>query len=306
MRTIRIVSCILAAQFLSAGPASEAQAQAGSVDVQVSATPVPTAQREPIHFELVRGLILFRAKVAGRDLWMLLDNASERTLIDTAFAEAAGLKVGPPAGTMQTPVGTMPKRPVWDVQVNLPGQLDLHTPMAAVDLSSLSKFAGRKVEAVLGNDWLGLVAIVTKAQSHTLELVPSGNVNADVPFVPLSGTLPMLEISIGGKPLSVKLDLASDAMLTLTPAAWAKVAPAAAKAAQTKKPMPDGTIHDVGTVIVPEVLMGGFSRQNIPAVIGAAGLEGVDGALGAPFITDQDLGLDIKAGRLWVTAPSKP
>ena len=72
-------------------------------------------ERAPLAYETVGGLILFNVKLAGRDVWMLLDNRAERSVVDTAFARDAGFAVEALPGMIRTPTGTLPKQLVRDV-----------------------------------------------------------------------------------------------------------------------------------------------------------------------------------------------
>jgi hypothetical protein len=82
-------------------------------------------ERTPQSFAFVGNLIFFKARLADREVWMLLDNRSTRSLIDAELATSLRLLVETRKGqTMRTPTGTLPYRIAMDVPLLVPGQME--------------------------------------------------------------------------------------------------------------------------------------------------------------------------------------
>jgi hypothetical protein len=266
-------------------------------------------QRKPLPYETVGGLIIFKARVAGREVLMLLDNRAERSTIDLALARDAGLTLVP-GGTARTPTGEIPFLRALDVPLVLPGQFETRTRLAAMDLSAISKAMGRKIEAILGGDFLGALTISANSGKSQLSFVPSGvaKVPPTIPPIALIGARPQLEVTIGGKPLVVTLDLGSNQALSLTPEAWARVG--AKDAVFTSRPVfhADGQPHMVDFTRVPEMKLGALKRRDVEVSVRPWQAANGDGIMGIGMLKESDFLLDIKLGKLWVIPrlPSKP
>jgi hypothetical protein len=187
----------------------------------------PGVQPQPAPYETVGGLILVRAGVVGKPVWALLDTGSARSIIDLSFAEGAGLKVGPPEGTIALPSGEAPRRFVPGITFIIPKQLGvLEAEFAAVDLEAMSKTMGRKVEFVLGYDVLSRFAVTIDPVTRTVSFGKSGET------APPAGStaIPMvdqwrLDVVVAGEPIRVALDTGANSTLILNPEAWGRIGP---------------------------------------------------------------------------------
>lgn len=68
----------------------------------------PKDGRAPLAYALVEGNIVFKATLADREIWAILDTGAERSIVDVGFAGQARLTVGPPEGTIRTSTGPVP------------------------------------------------------------------------------------------------------------------------------------------------------------------------------------------------------
>jgi hypothetical protein len=299
-----VVLLALATVAQQAGPVVGADQPAAGAPASKNTVSIRSLEREkraPVPYEEVNGHIIFRANVAGRDVWVLLDNLAFPSIIDASLARSAGLRIDPPSGTIRTPTGTVPKQRVWDVPMLVPGQLEVQTSLAAVDLAFISKAMGRKVEAVFGGDLLGQLAIKLDSGRRNLTFGPPGssNVSAMIPMIPLQSQRAQLQVLVGDKPVTVALDLGSNGALTLTPEAWARVGSKDAVASSGLAAHGEGQVYAADIVRVPEVRLGSLTRKDVRISVrpmpGAA-----DGTMGTALLTDTDFILDIKAGKLWL------
>lgn len=90
-----ILSGLLAGQSVSP-PNPSPSPPATSSEVQVKVRFTPPAAHKSAAYELVHGHVAFKAVVAGRDVWALLDSGAERSLIDTTLATDAGRRLSEP------------------------------------------------------------------------------------------------------------------------------------------------------------------------------------------------------------------
>ena len=107
---------------------------------------VPAESRGPLPYELVRGLIVFKMAVNGKEALAILDTGASRSIVDLNFALANGLAVSSETQTGTTPNGTITVRLVDNVSIALPGQFEGSLPqIGALDLASVQANAGRNI-----------------------------------------------------------------------------------------------------------------------------------------------------------------
>lgn len=169
MPRFSLSSVWLAAAMLLAGPQPVA---AESPPAEVS---VHFLARAPVPFELVRGALFFKAVVKGRDAWATLDNGASESLLDRAFALNAGLALGEPNGELSTPTAKISKRSVTDVPILIPGAIEFTAPLSAVDLAPFSSALGRKIEFVLGREYLSKLELLVASGAGEFMLGPTGS-----------------------------------------------------------------------------------------------------------------------------------
>ena len=248
----------------------------------------------PIPLELVEGRILFEVVLAGKPAWALLDNRSERSIIDTGFARAAGFEAGAPDGTFQSPLGEVSKRRVSNVPFTVSHQLEMVAPgLAAVDLKPLTAVYSREIAFVLGQDYLRLMALMVESTTLTLRIGATGRVK-------IPSTLSPVEIrpdnhrvqgEIFGKQLSMTIDLGFDGVLRVTPQAWASLNSAAGGGAIS---------GHFGKARVAEVTIGLLTAKSVPIEIAALPAADGDAILGMGFFKQSNFLLDVSAGKLWI------
>jgi hypothetical protein len=280
-----------------------------SIDIRIpKATEV-----KPGPIEIVKGHVLFRAKLSGRDALIMLDNRASPSVVDTGFAQGNGLRVEALEGTIRTVHGTVPKRIVRNLTLSVPGVIDVQTGgMAAVDLDPISRAIDRKVDGIFGGELLAHLALVVRSSQGTFQLGRSGALNPPIPHVPLLDDRPKVALKVGEETVTVTLDLGDNGMLALTPEAWKRVGGDSAKLSTAGSLGADGQPYIVDKGVLPSVTLGRFTRRNVAVrVMPDIGSANGDGRLGIGFLADCDFALDIKAGRLWViprlrSAPRAP
>lgn len=237
----------------------------------------------PAPYELAGGLVVFKMTVAGREAWALLANRSERSLIDEGFAAAAGLTVAPADGTLETPLGTAPKRRVSNVSIIVPRQFEAQgLAVGGVDLKPLSARLGREIAFVIGEDIFDFVGVSIDPRTNEFRMAPSGQITVQGrPPVPLQDG--RIDASAAGKPLPLTVDLGFEGTLRVTPAAWARL---------------QGT-EPSGPAFLSDVNIGPLTGTRIPTAVSAMPPKDGEAALGMGFLKHNAFALDIRAGRLW-------
>jgi predicted aspartyl protease len=301
-----IFSGVLAGQGVSPPPPSPSPPTT-SIEIQVRARFAPPAAHKPAAYELVRGHVTFKAVVAGRDVWALLDTGAERSLIDTSLAADAGLQIGAPQGTVRTSTGSsIPKRRVSDVQISIPDQLEIQSPaVAGLDMAALSAAMGRKIEFVLGADFLSRLAFKLDPAKRTLDLYPSGVLQppAGFPSLPLKDGY-RIEIDVDGKPVVVQVDLGAASALTLQPNAWRRVGPANASVERGETVGVDGLKQAADFGVLPVVSLGVNRYTNVRTKIFPWPSDDTEGAIGMDLLDRLFIVLDAQAGKMWLAPPA--
>jgi hypothetical protein len=299
---MRILGVILTPLVAFANPAA-AQVDAPpprTATVQVSVNLIKEG-RAPVPFELVKGNILFRAHVAGKDVWAMLDNRADPSLIDTGFARDAGLRVGPPTGVIRTATGVLEKSLLFDVPIAIPGQVEFRAPITAVDLSAYSKIMEHSIQLVVGREYLGNMELFVSPGSKTFMLGRSGSLVPPNRFAPiiLENNRPQLKLLISGREALVTLDLGFSGALMLNPSAWARLAPGT-KLTPHMIANGEGKLIDAKLGYVPEVVIGQLTAKNLPVNIAPTVPADSDGLLGMGILSRFDFLLDIPASKLWI------
>lgn len=258
----------------------------------------------PTPYEIVEGLIVFRVSVAGREVWAILDNGAQRSLMDEAFAREAGLTPGVPSGDYIAPSGAkLPRRPVFDVSLVVPGAFEAKLPtVQALNTAVMSKHMGRKIDFVFGADLAGLLVIQADPERRSLRMGPSGAVRAapGVPLLALLDGTAQVQAMIGGKPVRLTIDLGSNSGVTLTPQAWDRLG-LGIETHPGVRTNADGRPQRIETAMLPQIRLGDVTVEAVQATIGPwAGVDVVDGVIGMGVVGRYPFLLDIRQGKLWL------
>lgn len=268
------------------------------------------ARRKPLPIELFRGIALFKATLGGRDVWMMLDNGADRSLIDVKLLEPLGISSEAREGSkVRTPTGTLPYRVALDVPLVIPGQLEIRMPMAAIDLSAMSGALGHPIDAVLGADLLNNMVFALDAGRGILQLMPVGaKVNFQVQPIILTKGKPQLEVTVDGKPVQLTIDLGYSGEVSLSPEAWARVGPPDAKKETRLSTHAEGQAYSIDHSSVPTVTIGGVERRNVGVDIRPIPAKDGEGWIGMGLMSQFVMVMDMTAGKLWLIPrlPSTP
>jgi hypothetical protein len=257
--------------------------------------------RSPVPFEVVKGKLVFRALVADRPVWALLDTGMQVSLIDSHFAQQNKLTDGGPIRPLVTPTGSLPMSRLDAVRVAIPGQVTLAASFASVDLGFASSYLGRTIDLVIGEPYTSSLALVIFGPSHRLEISPSASLSLphNTPFAPMTQS-GEVEVLLNGATIRAKLDLGSAEDLVLTEQGWAKVGLSGAKATEATSAGLDGTPRPSLHTSVGEMRVGPFQASNVSVSRQLLTAKDGDAVIGLGFLSKFNFAIDQKAGKLWL------
>lgn len=263
----------------------------------------------PIKFERFQGLIFFQGKINGMPATILLDNGFSHTTIDAAFARRIGLTIRGTDKTARSGTGEVPFGIAEGVSIEVPNQLRLDGAAAIVDFSAMSAGMLHRIDAVLGGDLLGQLAISIHPSQNILMLVPSGSAtpragmhNREIPLV--AGD--QIEGQINGQPVRLQIDLGSNGVATLSDAAWQRVFPDDSKATKADSIRVEGA-NLAGRRITGNTLSFSGTKIEGAPVDNSGPLPGSqDGLLGQGILSTVDFILDIPAKKLILMRELRP
>lgn len=271
--------------------------------------PVP-ARRHPLPYETAHGLLLVRGTVAGRPAWILLDTGAGRTLVDTGLARGAGLRLDTAPIAIRTPSGALAGNRVAELDIAIADQLAVRLSQAgAADLRPISTLLDRPVEAVLGWDVLGRIAILVDPRGPALSFSASGLLPppAGATWLPLTGR-GRIPVGVGKTEVSLFLDLGSNHVLSLRTDVWDRLAPAGAgtRPFNVTHARGEGRTERLGTL--PEIAFGRGTIRDIATVIETGERDGDEGHVGTGLLARFAFMLDAGQGRFWylLVTPAAP
>ena len=299
------LACLLPSASVSAEQQATAPARASTrFDIRF----VPRAERHAVPYERVRGTALFRAEVDGREVWAMLDNRVTSSVIDAAFARSLGIELDTPAGRFRTPSGSLERWRVPDVAIRVPGQISMHRPMFATDLSFLSAVTGRPVSLLMGNEFFDGLAVLFTPHDRTIQFAPSGTMElpADTPHLVLQDDRPRVEVMIAGRPAVLTVDLGFNGDIAVNESAWTTLGLNALPVAAGRAANANGRVFAMSSAIVGEVVLGSTSVRDVKVTLQPVFPDDGDGFIGLGLLSRFTFALDVRARRLWLIAPEDP
>lgn len=290
-------------------PAREASQFRSDVNAKVKGRMLPKEQRAPVAYESPNGGLFFRANIAGREVWAMLDTGATYSLMDIELARSAGLSIGTPEKSVETPSGEVTMQLVSDVPILIPGQFQVHYPrLAGVDLTPVSNDAGREIDFILGQEFLRPLVIIVDPTKRMFFLAPSGSFRAPRGAIEVdlqSETEPQIELTIHNEKALVTLGTGLYDQLALAPAAWARILPDGVSVGADKTSANDAEGQPVAkrSAMLPEVQIGSLRLTNVQVTKSSIPGE-VDGILGMGILGKFRFALDISKAKLWLGAAS--
>ncbi|MES2097182.1 MAG: hypothetical protein V4459_10535 [Pseudomonadota bacterium] len=294
-----VAICLLLAGMADAQPVSPIRA--GKAPEQTLA--VRLVQGEgwaPLPYEPVKGVILLQAEILGQQGTVLLDNGTDRTLVDVHFAQRAGISLVDSRIGANTGLTRLSVLLAKGVTLTLPHTLTAQGEMPAIDLAPMSAALGRPIAAVIGGDLLDRVAVMVRPGKRQVAIVGSGGITpgAGAIVIPVAKGN-QVEAEINGRLVHLKIDLGSNGAVRLTDAAFDRVNAAAVVSSGGSRTGADGIMRTT-RAIRADVRVGAVSAKNVSIDSGYA-QSGADGLLGNGFLSHADMILDLQKGQLVLT-----
>lgn len=267
---------------------------------------VPREQREAVPYELGRGTVVFKALINGREVWAFLDNRASGSLIDEALARSLGLQLNSVAGRVITPTGALERWRVSErVDISIPGQVGMQTPVSATDLSLLSAVAGRPISLIVGKEYFDVLVFVFTPRNRQFQLGPSGSLRlpADAPYLILQNDRPQIEVMVAGRPTLLTIDLGYNGDIALRQEAWDRLGISELPTTPNASVNMDGLITPSVATTLDEVSLGSRRVKDVKVALTTAFPDDRDGLIGFGMLSRFNFALDIKARRLWLIPP---
>jgi hypothetical protein len=235
--------------------------------------------------EIVKGLVIFEALVNNRPATILLDNGTGRTVVDTRFAQRAGIPISQTAAKALTGSAEIATFRTGRTVLDVPNAFTLTSELASFDLRQMSQALGRQIDAVLGSDAVNLMAVMLQPDKKQVAFLPSGSIKLDGPDVARLPLLPgnVVEATINGHKVRLLVDFGYSGAVRLSDAAWKQVAGGSEKGTAVQNGITaDGTALR-SRVATGALRIGSISSQTAPIASGYVPVGASDGLLGSGF-----------------------
>lgn len=302
-----LVITLLAAALL-AQPAEAPPAATAPSSITFQARGVPREQRAPVAYE-AGALIVFKATIAGREVWALLDTGAEASVMDVGLAREAGLAMATRVKGARTASGDIPTWDVADVPMLIPGQFEArHPKMPAIDLSSAPGMDGRKLGFVLGRDFLRPLVLLVDPERRTFQLGNSGSFRSPPGATALDLTpgLPQVTATLEGKPVKLNLDTGLNGELSVSPEAWDRLVPPDAAVWNAVSMDAVGRQRTTRNAQRPDFVLGPARIASVKVTDSPRAFHGADGDMGMSVLSRFRFALDLSAGKLWLSPVRSP
>jgi hypothetical protein len=197
---------------------------------------------------------------------------------------------------------------VPDVAIRVPGQISMHRPMFAADLSFLSAVTDRPVSLRMGNEFFDGLAVLFTSHDRTIQFAPSGTMElpADTPHLVLRDDRPRVEVMIAGRPAVLTVDLGFNGDIAVNESAWTTLGLNALPVAAGRAANANGRDFAMSSPIVGEVALGSTSVRDVKVTLQPVFPDDGDGFIGLGLLSRFTFALDVRARRLWLIAPEDP
>lgn len=266
---------------------------------------LPERSWKPTSIELVYGGIFFQVEVNGRLIWAMLDNGLDRSTIDSGFARQLGLRADIDPGSLSTLNQVLLTSLVHGAMVNVANQLNFQADLVGTDLKPLSALIGRPIGFVLGNEYLSNLAYFIDTQNWRLYLRRSGKIRPNtvstrVPLV--QGKL--IDATLNGKPVRLKLDLGFNGTVKLSRDAWLRSVPANSPTRHSSSFDASGRKSATTLALSADFRLGEI-RATMPVSTDQGNMLGTDGFIGMGFFRYFNTLVDTPRGEMMLI-PHQP
>lgn len=266
-------------------PLPAGQSAAASTEDATVETP-PGDQWAPASMEIHRGLVLFKARVEGRDILALLDNGADVSMIDLALARKVGLALEAAAPTIKTSTGQMKAFTAPKIRFEIPKHVTFVGRVAATDLTGFSRAVGRPIEAILGGDYLNKMAVGLYPKNNALYIMRSGAMRPrGEAFSFTLNDRTEVDAAINGRPMKLSIDLGSNGAVALSSKAWSRAIPPSAQVRNEGTADASGVIKARKVARGTKFQLGSLTATDLSVTLEDKRVRPGDGFIGMAFLS---------------------
>ena len=248
--------------------------------------------------DLSKGTIFFEAYVNGTRVWVLLDNGSDNTLIDSTLARELGIPLVGADKNIRSPSGVLRTFVAERIKLQIPNQIEMTGPVYAADLAPISDLIDRPIGLVLGNDVLANLSYVIDARNSRILFVSSGAIELNGPNVrTVSFDNGILKGRLNGRDVRLRIDLGSSYPISIFENSWAKIF--GDVSGDRTSTSADASGHAQTVEILTEIdfeLAQTSSKTSVTRIVHPS--TEIDGHVGFSFFADKVVVIDQDAGVL--------
>jgi hypothetical protein len=228
-------------------------------------------------------------------------------VLDLEFARSLGLQLMP-IERGATPDGEIERWRGPEVDMTIPGQIQMRTPSSATNLSAVSALVGRPISLIVGKEYFDVLAVVVTPTDRQFQFARSGSLRlpADTRYLTLLNTRPQVQATIAGRPLVLTVDLGYNGDIALSPQAWARLGFGDEPSVPNLSATAAGRVTGGAARQVDEVLLGSTSFTDVAVTSRPLLPEHGDGLIGFAMLSRFNFAIDINARRLWLISPVPP
>ncbi|MHA6721170.1 aspartyl protease family protein [Sphingomonas sp. RS6] len=250
---------------------------------------------------------MFRAKVNGREVWALLDNQAQNSLISNDFVISLGVRTDGAPKPLNTAQGTSTMALTEPVEIVIPGQAQFRMPLFSTSLSGATMVAGKKVDLILGGDLFKGLGFSISPSNSSFSIGPSGAAHPPAPYyrVGLENREAQVKVMIGTEVLLLRIDLGFDGGVAVEPEVWKRLSRSGPR---TKKHIMDlhGNLSAVDYESLPSVRLGNMAFHDVPVCNCPLRAGTGDGLVGMAIFRQASFVLDQGARALWIAPTRAP
>ncbi|MEM1197011.1 MAG: retropepsin-like aspartic protease [Pseudomonadota bacterium] len=175
-------------------------------------------------FDDEKGVVLFRAKLEGQDIWAMIDTGSDYSVVSERLVQELGLEKDQSEVSIDTISSSQNSRRIRDLNFEHIGQYSMVRDFYSFDLSGISKALGRQVDALIGYDLLRQLSFVLDSKNKRMLILISGMITPEdgrYRAIRLDGGV--FEGTLNGVRTRFAVDLGSNGQISLHEKAWDRI-----------------------------------------------------------------------------------
>lgn len=176
------------------------------------------------NFDDQDGVVIFKAKLEGKEIWALLDTGSNYSLVSESFIEEFSIKTEDTQEIISAESSSQSSRVVSGLTFEHIGQYTMNRQFYTFKLEGMSEALGRRIDVVIGYDLLKQISFVLDGKYKRLLMLPSGMISADSDrYTTVNIRDGVIDGSLNGISTRFAVDLGSNSVLSVYSRAWSRL-----------------------------------------------------------------------------------